>query len=88
MSLLMPKFLRISRYATALACAIAVAGCATTEEKKEKTDTYLQLGVRYMTMNRLELAKENLEKALASDPNSAPVHNALAFLYERIEKFP
>ncbi|MDD2724643.1 MAG: type IV pilus biogenesis/stability protein PilW [Methylovulum sp.] len=71
-----------------LSTVLVLAACATTAEKNEKTDTYLQLGVRYMNMNRLEIAKENLEKALHNDPGNVQVHNALAFLYEKIEKIP
>ncbi|POZ50978.1 type IV pilus biogenesis/stability protein PilW [Methylovulum psychrotolerans] len=78
----------VSRYLLLCVGVAMLAGCAGTEEKKEKTDTYLQLGIRYMNMNRLELAKENLEKALANDANNAAVHNALAYLFEKIEKFP
>jgi len=79
---------KIRKIPVVLCAVLVVAACATTEEKKEKTDTYLQLGVRYMNMNRLEIAKENLEKALHNDPNNVQVHNALAFLFEKIEKIP
>ena len=83
----------LSKRANVNLCGLLVGlavlcGCTTTVEKKEKTDTYLQLGVRYMNMNRLELAKENLEKAIKTDSSNVQVHNALAFLYEKIEKFP
>lgn len=78
----------INKLCVVLAGLAVLCGCTTTAEKKEKTDTYLQLGVRYMNMNRLELAKENLEKALKTDSGNVQVHNALGFLYEKIEKFP
>ncbi|PPD42994.1 MAG: type IV pilus biogenesis/stability protein PilW [Methylobacter sp.] len=83
-----PDRCRTGRYALILACALTLGACASTAEKNEKTDTYLQLGVRYMNMNRLEIAKENLEKALNNDSGNVKVHNALAFLYEKIEKYP
>lgn len=51
------------------------------------TDIYLQLGVRYMDLGKLELAKENLQKALGKDPNNARAHSALAFLNEKINHF-
>lgn len=51
---------------------------------EKPSDIYLQLGVRYMEINKLELAKENLQKALEKDPNNGRAHNALAFLYEKI----
>jgi type IV pilus assembly protein PilF len=48
---------------------------------------YLQLGVRYMDLNKLEVAKENLQLALKKDPNNAQVHNAFAFLYEKLNDY-
>ena len=51
-------------------CAVLLAGCATTEEKKAETDVYLQLGIRYLNLNRLEAAKENLERVIAQDGNN------------------
>ena len=55
--------------------------------EEKPSDVYFQLGVRYMDLDRLELAKENLEKALKKDPANAKAHNALAYLYERINHF-
>ncbi|GAB6139632.1 type IV pilus biogenesis/stability protein PilW [Methylosoma difficile] len=66
----------------------SLLACTTTTEKKESSDVYMQLGVRYLNMNKLELAKENLEKAVAADSGNLQAHNALAFLYEKIEKYP
>lgn len=54
---------------------------------EKPTDIYLQLGIRYMDLNKLELAKENLQKALEKEPNNARAHSALAFLYEKINHF-
>lgn len=66
----------------------ALAACASSAEKKAETDVYLQLGERYLSMNRLEVAKENLERALAGDSDNVKTHNALGVLYEKIEKYP
>ncbi|WP_411726004.1 type IV pilus biogenesis/stability protein PilW [Methyloglobulus sp.] len=54
---------------------------------EKPTDIYLQLGIRYMDIGKLELAKENLLKALEKDPNNAQAHSALAFLDEKINHF-
>jgi len=54
---------------------------------EEKANVYLQMGVRYMEMGRLNVAKKNLEKALDEDSSSAGVHSAIAVLYERIKRF-
>jgi type IV pilus assembly protein PilF len=70
------------------ALATSLLACATTSEKKESADVYLELGVRYLNMNKLQTAKENLEKALDIDANNIQAHNTLAYLYEKIEKYP
>lgn len=54
---------------------------------EKPTDIYLQLGIRYMDLGKLELAKENLQKALEKGPNNARAHSALAFLNEKINHF-
>jgi len=71
--------------------AITVSACSwfsdTNPEAEKPTEIYLQLGIRYMGLNRLELAKENLQKALEKDSNNAKAHSALAVLYEKITHF-
>jgi type IV pilus assembly protein PilF len=70
--------------------ALMMSGCSwfsSNEYAEKPADILLQLGVRYMEINKLELAKENLQKALEKDPNNAKVHSALAFLYEKINRF-
>lgn len=69
-------------------CALILVACASSAQKKAEADVYLQLGVRYLSMNRLEVAKENLERVLSMDSNNIQAHNALGFLYEKIEKYP
>lgn len=69
--------------------AASLLGCAgDAEKKKELADIYLQLGVRYMNLNKLESAKENLEKVIEQDPDNVQAHNALGYLFERIQKYP
>ena len=77
-----------------------VAGCATgggtssnpatlknPENPKAKAAAlYTELGQKYMAQGKLEVALENLNKALASDPNYADAHTVIALLYERIGK--
>jgi type IV pilus assembly protein PilF len=67
------------------ACSWFSSSSSPSSEKP--SDIYLQLGVRYMDLNKLELAKENLEKALEKDRTNARAHSALAYLYERINHF-
>lgn len=49
-------------------------------------DIYLQLGVRYLNLNKLETAKENLQHAISLDSKNAQAFNALAFLDEKLNK--
>jgi len=63
-------------------------GCAGLFGKSpaESADVYVQLGMRYLSMEKLNIAKENLQKALAKDSNNVQAHNGMAFLYEKINK--
>lgn len=79
---------KLNRVVLCLLLAALVA-CSTALER-ESTDAaniYLQLGVRYLSLNNLPQAKENLELALQSDSDSIPAHIALAFLYEKLNKY-
>lgn len=69
--------------------SVALVACTTLAEREEidEANVYLQLGVRYLNLNNLPLAKENLELALQSDSDSIPAHIALAFLYEKLNKY-
>ncbi len=67
----------------------ALIACSTALEREQvdATDIHLQLGVRYLGLNNLPAAKENLEAALQSDSDSIPAHIAMAFLYEKLNKY-
>jgi type IV pilus assembly protein PilF len=60
---------------------------SSDRDKKQVSDTYYQLGVRYLDMNKIEEAKENLIRAIDEDSDNAKAHNALAFLYEKLKQF-
>ena len=45
---------------------------------------FVQLGQKYMELGKLELAQENLLKALKYDPKSFDAHTLLATLYDRV----
>ena len=51
----------------------------------EKAKLNLQMGVRYMDMDMLEVAKEKLETAYDLDSGNPETLNALAVFYERIK---
>ncbi|GAB4257468.1 MAG: type IV pilus biogenesis/stability protein PilW [Methylomicrobium sp.] len=77
-----------------LFCAVllisAFAGCSSKgsrSSKAEAADIQLQLGVRYLSMDQLAIAKGHLEKAVDLNSRSVEAHNALAFLYEKLKDF-
>ncbi|MGZ8185085.1 MAG: type IV pilus biogenesis/stability protein PilW [Methylobacter sp.] len=77
---------------TIILLSVVLISCASSTgngNKKDNTsaDVYLQLGIRYLSLNKLEVAKENLQQALKKDPDNTQVHNALAFLYEKINEY-
>lgn len=70
-----------------LLLSVLLIACASSASKKESADVYLQLGIRYLNMNKLELAKTNLEQALKKDSGNVNAHSALAFLYEKLNDY-
>ncbi|MFU8788992.1 MAG: type IV pilus biogenesis/stability protein PilW [Methylobacter sp.] len=68
----------------------ALAGCglfSSSAKRVDASDIHLQLGVRYLGMNKLELARENLLLSLKGNSDNAQAHNALAFLYEKLGQY-
>lgn len=86
-----PEPTKAVKLLSVIVLASALTACAgmgkTSAKDHESADIYLQLGVRYIGMNKLELAKENLLLALKKDSDNVRVHNALAFLYEKINLY-
>jgi type IV pilus assembly protein PilF len=82
---------KINRLTCGVLIAVVLSSCASSTVKSTKNDDsasiYLQLGVRYMDLNKLEVAKENLQLALKKDPDNAQVLNAFAFLYEKLNDY-
>ena len=76
------------RWSLGLLLAASLSSCAlftdNSTEQAEFTRIHLQLGVRYLEMNKLALAKENLLLAIEQEPNNAQVQNSIAFLYEKL----
>lgn len=50
----------------------------------DKARPFVQLGQKYMELGKLELARENLLKALKYDPKNVDAHTLLATLYDRV----
>ncbi|MGB0134097.1 type IV pilus biogenesis/stability protein PilW [Dokdonella sp.] len=58
-----------------------------TDPENPKTKAaalYTDLGQKYLAQGKLENSLENLQKALAADPNYADAHTVIGLLYEQI----
>jgi type IV pilus assembly protein PilF len=53
-------------------------------EKTEAARVHTELGQKYMQQGKLEIALDNLNKALSYDADYADAHTVIAVLYERI----
>ncbi|MBL6987068.1 MAG: type IV pilus biogenesis/stability protein PilW [Methylobacter sp.] len=78
---------KVNRLALVLLVAV-LSACGSSGNTKQDNagEIHFQLGVRYLSMNKLELAKENLLLALNSNSDNAQAHNALAYLYEKLNQ--
>jgi type IV pilus assembly protein PilF len=54
------------------------------EKKHEASRVRVELGQRYMEQGKLEIAMENLQKALEYDPNYVDAHTVIGVLYDRL----
>lgn len=72
-----------------LCCVLMVglSACETLEQKDSEAEIHVQLGARYLSLGDYAAAKENLETAVEKNSSSVPAHIALAYLYERLNKF-
>ncbi|TAN50462.1 MAG: type IV pilus biogenesis/stability protein PilW [Methylococcaceae bacterium] len=65
-------------------------GCGSwrekADEKRHAAEVYVSKGVGYMEEKRYEQAMEDLTRALELNSNSSEAHNAMAVLYERLDK--
>ncbi len=78
----------INRFALVLlVAAVSACGLVGGTQSDNPDDVHLQLGVRYLSMNKLELARENLLLALKENSDNTQAHNALAFLYEKLNQY-
>ncbi|MEN9897242.1 MAG: hypothetical protein RLZZ66_891 [Pseudomonadota bacterium] len=75
-----------------LGCGLTIlflVACSSQTQQKNNESTaviFLQLGERYLQLNKLELARENLQHALKLDEQNAQIYNALALLDEKLHK--
>lgn len=71
-------------------CSVALmylVACSLPAQEKDNKDTvaiYLQLGERYLQLNKLAIARENLQHALMLDNQNAQIYHALGVLNEKL----
>lgn len=84
-----PNLLRNTKLFIASLFISVLVACSSASDIKTKNaeDIHLQLGIRYLNMNKLELARDNLLEALKRNSDNSQAHNALAFLYEQLNQF-
>jgi len=83
-----PMLLVLALAALVAACTNGGSGNVKPETKEaEKTEAarvHTELGQKYMQQGNLKVALEDLNKALAYDPDYTDAHTVLGLLYERI----
>ena len=78
------------QWTATLMLSLSLVGCATTTPSRadnvKAAEYYAQLGVGYLQKGRVALASENLEKALAKNPNSTNAQHFYALLQDKLGK--
>ena len=59
---------------------------AKVTDDRSPTELYMLKGVQYMENGRLDVAQQDLERAVELDDKSTEAHNLLGVLYERIKR--
>lgn len=85
---------KLFKFGCFTAVLLVVGGCGLlpnmshdSMSNDEKAVLYMQMGLRYLGMDKLDLAKENLDKALRLDSGNAEIHNAMGEFYEHIKDY-
>lgn len=73
---------------------LALAGCASSAERREemekqdkRAETHVMLGASYLQRGQLDVAKQELEKALSEIPDNSQANNIMAVLQWRLNKY-
>jgi type IV pilus assembly protein PilF len=73
-----------------LIAVLGLAGCSPSLKKDADetsvSDIYVQKGVQYMEHGQLEVALQDLQHAIELDSRNSEAHNAIAVLYERLNR--
>ncbi len=74
----------------AVLVCLAMLSCTSESAKvtddRSPTELYMLKGVQYMENGRLDVAQQDLERAVELDDKSTEAHNLLGVLYERINR--
>jgi len=69
---------------------MALLACSDDPPKdadmRSTTELYVLKGVKYMESGRLDVAQQDLERAVELDDKNAEAHNALGVLFERLNR--
>ena len=80
------------RLSPLLAISLHLAACTSSSTVKQDpnepsaSDIFVRKGAQYMENGQLEIALRDLQHAVDLDPRNAEAHNALAALYERLNR--
>jgi type IV pilus assembly protein PilF len=73
---------------------VAVAGCASSaereadlEKKNKRVETHVMLGASYLQRGQLDVANQELGKALSEMPDNSQANNIMAVLQWRLKKY-
>ncbi|NOR68229.1 MAG: type IV pilus biogenesis/stability protein PilW [Methylomarinum sp.] len=80
------KWLFISSIALFVTACVITQSNRDSMSKQEQANLYLQMGVRYLEMDMLKIAKGHLENAEDIDSGNASVQNILGVLHERLNE--
>ena len=83
----------VVRAAVVASLTLAISGCITTSSMPRPAETSrkdaarynMELGISYLRDNRLQDAREKLERAIKQEPDLAKAHAALGLVFERLE---
>ncbi|MFW5444243.1 MAG: type IV pilus biogenesis/stability protein PilW [Methylococcaceae bacterium] len=81
------KWILVSLICVFINACSTINGSRAGSTNEKQAELYLQMGVRYLEMNKLKTAKEKLETSLAFDSKNAEIHNALGVLTERLKQY-
>ena len=73
---------------------VALAGCASSSERQadrekrhERSQTHVLLGASYLQRGQLDVAEQELNKALSEEPDNSQANNIMAVLQWRLKDY-